>query len=54
MIVDFMAIEVCGLSITTLVALNTSDIFSCKHYVRYEGSMTLIGINIVGLMMLVR
>ncbi|KIK69988.1 hypothetical protein GYMLUDRAFT_236437 [Collybiopsis luxurians FD-317 M1] len=26
----------------------------CKHFVRFEGAMTLIGINIVGLMMLVR
>jgi len=30
------------------------DLESCKHYVRYEGSMTMIGVNIVGLMMLVR
>ncbi|KAE9395202.1 hypothetical protein BT96DRAFT_997887 [Gymnopus androsaceus JB14] len=26
----------------------------CKHFVRYEGSMTMIGINVVGLMMLAR
>ncbi|KAL0570313.1 hypothetical protein V5O48_011651 [Marasmius crinis-equi] len=30
--------------------------FSCRcdHFVRYEGSMTMIGITIVGLMMLIR
>ncbi|KAF5380734.1 hypothetical protein D9757_007155 [Collybiopsis confluens] len=26
----------------------------CKHFVRFEGAMTMIGINVVGLMMLVR
>ncbi|KDQ62142.1 hypothetical protein JAAARDRAFT_30050 [Jaapia argillacea MUCL 33604] len=27
---------------------------TCRHFVRYEGSMTVIGINVVGLMMLLR
>ncbi|KAJ3965465.1 hypothetical protein EV361DRAFT_651998 [Lentinula raphanica] len=27
---------------------------SCRHFVRYEGAMTMIGINVVGLMMLIR
>jgi hypothetical protein len=31
-----------------------SELESCKHFVRFEGAMTMIGINIVGLMMLVR
>ncbi|KAJ3869108.1 hypothetical protein EV359DRAFT_77063 [Lentinula novae-zelandiae] len=26
----------------------------CRHFVRYEGAMTMIGVNIVGLMMLIR
>ncbi|KAJ7679755.1 hypothetical protein B0H17DRAFT_1077624 [Mycena rosella] len=26
----------------------------CKHFIRYEGSMTVIGIHVVGLMMLIR
>lgn len=26
----------------------------CAHFVRYEGSMTVIGINVAGLMMLLR
>lgn len=30
------------------------DPFRCAKYVRYEGAMTVIGINIVGLMMLLR
>jgi len=33
---------------------STMDFERCKNYVRYEGSMTMIGVNIVGLMMLVR
>ncbi|KAJ3790146.1 hypothetical protein GGU10DRAFT_188692 [Lentinula aff. detonsa] len=28
--------------------------FTCEHVVRFEGAMTMIGINIVGLMMLIR
>jgi hypothetical protein len=28
--------------------------FRCARYVRYEGAMTVIGINIVGLMMFLR
>ncbi|KAJ3773635.1 hypothetical protein FB446DRAFT_731925 [Lentinula raphanica] len=27
---------------------------TCRHFVRYEGAMTMIGINVVGLMMLIR
>ncbi|KAJ7213655.1 hypothetical protein B0H12DRAFT_1155862 [Mycena haematopus] len=27
---------------------------ACKHFIRYEGSMTVIGIHVVGLMMLIR
>lgn len=26
----------------------------CQHYVRYEGAMTVIGIEVVGLMLLLR
>ncbi|KAJ7321021.1 hypothetical protein DFH08DRAFT_1085990 [Mycena albidolilacea] len=28
--------------------------FRCKHFIRYEGAMTVIGIHVVGLMMLIR
>ncbi|KAJ6506744.1 hypothetical protein C8R45DRAFT_1090419 [Mycena sanguinolenta] len=28
--------------------------FRCHHFIRYEGSMTVIGIHVVGLMMLIR
>ncbi|KAJ6467789.1 hypothetical protein C8R45DRAFT_1019099 [Mycena sanguinolenta] len=31
-----------------------SGIEPCKHFVRYEGAMTMIGIHVVGLMMLIR
>ncbi|KAG2343410.1 hypothetical protein BDR05DRAFT_962930 [Suillus weaverae] len=42
--------------IVNLVAYNLPswDYTSCQHFVRYEGAMTAIGIEIVGLMMLLR
>ncbi|KAG1741625.1 hypothetical protein EDB19DRAFT_2038691 [Suillus lakei] len=42
--------------IVNLVAYNLSSwgYISCQHFVRYEGAMTAIGIEIVGLMMLLR
>ncbi|KAG2116435.1 uncharacterized protein F5147DRAFT_672799 [Suillus discolor] len=42
--------------IVNLVAYNLPswDYASCLHFVRYEGAMTAIGIEIVGLMMLIR
>jgi hypothetical protein len=42
--------------IVNLVAysLQSWPIETCSHYVRYEGSMTVIGIEVVGLMMLLR
>jgi len=42
--------------IVNLVAysLQSWPVETCRHYVRYEGSMTVIGIEVVGLMMLLR
>ncbi|KAG1781205.1 hypothetical protein EV702DRAFT_1266153 [Suillus placidus] len=42
--------------VVNLVAYNLPswDSTSCQHFVRYEGAMTAIGIEIVGLMMLLR
>jgi len=42
--------------IINLVAYNlpTWSVTSCQHFVRYEGAMTAIGIEIVGVMMLIR
>ncbi|KAJ3747727.1 hypothetical protein DFH05DRAFT_1541249 [Lentinula detonsa] len=40
--------------IFNLVAYFNIDAERCKHVVRFEGAMTMIGINIVGLMMLIR
>ncbi|KAJ3732325.1 hypothetical protein DFJ43DRAFT_1039447 [Lentinula guzmanii] len=40
--------------IFNLVAYFNIDAETCEHVVRFEGAMTMIGINIVGLMMLIR
>ncbi|KAJ3729479.1 hypothetical protein C8R42DRAFT_652061 [Lentinula raphanica] len=40
--------------IINLVAYFKIDAETCRHFVRYEGAMTMIGINVVGLMMLIR
>ncbi|KAJ3814465.1 hypothetical protein F5876DRAFT_62288 [Lentinula aff. lateritia] len=40
--------------IVNLFAYLRIDQETCQHFVRYEGAMTMIGINIVGLMMLIR
>ncbi|KAJ3881972.1 hypothetical protein F5051DRAFT_500798 [Lentinula edodes] len=40
--------------IVNLFAYLRIDQERCQHFVRYEGAMTMIGINIVGLMMLIR
>ncbi|KAJ4496934.1 hypothetical protein C8R41DRAFT_824039 [Lentinula lateritia] len=40
--------------IVNLFAYLRIDQETCRHFVRYEGAMTMIGVNIVGLMMLIR